>query len=173
MSRNYGDQFVDSVKEYMRANELEKVNWTLMADLAQRFQEKFTGAQKTKRKLECEEEWLRQIESDPVTEGIDVRREFGKAQFWCRERKKVCTRRFFTNWLLKAEKTVGVYDGQTSRPKPVSIKPSFTPETPVPGWPLLLRREIDDVPEEKIDQLCSGDWAELPLEIREKIIKVS
>jgi hypothetical protein len=176
MSRNYGDHFVDSVREYMKANEIKTlggVNGTLLADLAQRFHEKFTGAAKTRRKLECEEEWIQQLEADPVSAGLDVRRELGKAQFWCRENTRVCTRRFFTNWLIKAERPTGGYGGASSAPKkPTPTKPVLFPENPVPGWPLLLRTQID-VPVDQIESFCAGDWGDLPLEIRIKIIAVA
>ena len=177
MSRNYGDQFVDSLREYMAANNIKTlggINGTLLAELAQRFHVKFTGAQKTKRKLACEEEWIKQLEADPVTKGIDVRKELGKAQFWCKEKRRVCTRAFFTNWILKADKAVNfTYDGASSRPVKSTARPTFTTETPVPGWPLLLRSQVSDLPESEIDLLCAGDWNELPINVRTKIIAVA
>jgi hypothetical protein len=177
MSRNYGDQFVDSVRQYMQANEIKSlggINGTLLADLSQRFYEKFTGAQKTRRKLECEEDWIVQLEADPVSAGLDVRRELGKAKFWCRENSRVCTRRFFSNWLIKAERPVGGYDGATSRPRKVVEKPKYTVDKPVPGWPLIVRTLVCvDRTSFEIDEFCAKDWDELPAELREKIIAVA
>ncbi len=53
MSANYGEQFTFAVREYLQANGLKslgQINAKVLADIAQRFHEKFMGAQK-KRKV--------------------------------------------------------------------------------------------------------------------------
>lgn len=49
-----------------------------------------------------EEEWIVHLEAEPALRGVDVRRELGRAQFWCKENNRICTRKFFVNWLGKA-----------------------------------------------------------------------
>tara|TARA_R110000868_G_scaffold236309_2_gene490347 strand:+ start:544 stop:1086 length:543 start_codon:yes stop_codon:yes gene_type:complete len=175
---NYGEQFTFAVREYLVSNGLKslgQINATVLAELAQRFHEKHTAAQKTKRRLANEEDWLKEMESDPAMQGIDVRRELGKCQFWCKQRGFVCTRRRFTNWILKAERPVGhTYDGASSRPKPVQAKAVYSVEIPVPAWSMLLRYGTQfDLTEAEIDRLCALDWHELPVGLREKLIQVA
>ena len=159
---NYGEQFTFAVREYLVSNGLKslgQINATVLAELAQRFHEKHTAAQKTKRRLANEEDWLK----------------LGKCQFWCKQRGFVCTRRRFTNWILKAERPVGhTYDGASSRPKPVQAKAVYSVEIPVPAWSMLLRYGTQfDLTEAEIDRLCALDWHELPVGLREKLIQVA
>ena len=175
---NYGEQFTFAVREYLVANKLTslgQINAKILADLAQSFHEKFMGAKKTRRKKECEEEWLRGIETDPAMAGVDVRQELGKCQFWCKQRGLIASRARFTNWLLKADKKVGfAYDGASSRPKPVAKAPVYSVEIAVPGWAMLLRYGPQfDMSAEEMDRLCALEWAELPVTLRQKIIEAA
>lgn len=173
-AETYGHRFSLAVGEYLTQHGLKslgQINGRILADLAQDFHDKNKAVVKRQVKLASDEEWLKGIEAEPAMQGIDVRQELGKAQFWCKARNRQCTRKFFENWLLKAEKTVvRSYDGATSRPaKPQPPKPTYTHSTPVPGWPLIIRTYFD-IPEEEADRLCSLDWTDLPHEIRQKII---
>lgn len=175
---NYGEQFTFAVREYLVANKLTslgQINAKLLADLAQRFHEKFMAAKKTVRRKESEEEWLRGIEADPAMAGLDVRQELGKCQFWCKQHGLIASRARFTNWLLKADRKVGfTYDGASSRPKPIPHKPVYSVEIPVPGWAMLLRYQSDTgMSEAELDRVCALDWHELPVDLREKIIRVA
>lgn len=179
MKSTYGVRFATYVREYLKANgmaTLGRISADKLAELAQHFHDAEKPPQIAKEravKLATEEEWIQSLEKDPALTGMDIRRELGKAIFWCNNNSRKCTRKFFANWLIKAQGAQGVYDGKSSRPpKEAPPKPVYSPEIPVPGWPLLLRREVD-VPDEKVDQLCAGDWHELPLEIRNKIIQVA
>ena len=53
-----------------------------------------------------DDDWLSGLESNPAYAGIDVRREFGKAGVWHRERGREVTRRSFVNWLNRAERPI-------------------------------------------------------------------
>lgn len=59
-----------------------------------------------------DEQWMETIKSNPAYSGIDVVREHGKAIAWCDTNRRQCTRRFFINWLNRAEKPLA--------PKPVN-----------------------------------------------------
>lgn len=173
---NYGDRFVISVREYLQSNgftRLGQINASILSEIAQRFHDKNAAVVKTKRKLASEDEWLKELEADPAMRGLDVRRELGKCQFWCKNNGVVCTRKRFSNWLLKAERTVThTYDGASSRPVKVEQpKPALSIESPVAGWPLILRNEVAGIPEKDIEAWCGGDWADLPQQIRQLIVQ--
>ncbi len=173
-AETYGHRFSLAVAEYLKENSLlslGKINARILAEIAQSFHDNEKKVVKRAVKLASDEEWLKGIEADPAMQGCDVRQELGKAQFWCKSRQRQCTRKFFENWLLKAEKTVvRSYDGATSKPaKPVPPPPRYTLETPVQGWPMLLRNYIP-LPADETERLCALDWHELPVTVREKII---
>jgi hypothetical protein len=116
-AESYGSRFAKCVADYLAANGLKslgQINARILAELSQEFHDKNKAVVKRQVKLAAEEEWLSELEANPVSAGLDVRRELGKAQFWCRENRRVCTRRFFTNWLIKAERPTGGYGGQES-----------------------------------------------------------
>jgi len=179
-NESYGARFSVSVGEYLKTHGLSglgRINGRILADLAQRFHDNERKVKKQKVKLASDEEWLKSIEADPAMAGIDVRRELGRCQFWCKRRGRICTRRTFEAWLLNpnTEKAVlASYDGATSRPKPTPVKPTYDVTTIVPCWAMLLRT----VPEmnftnEEIEAYCAQEWEELPVPVREKIIKVA
>lgn len=51
-----------------------------------------------------EEEWIKDLSTDPAYKGIDVPLEHAKAVRWYKERKRTCTRRAFINWINKADR---------------------------------------------------------------------
>lgn len=177
-AETYGSRFAASVAEYLTANGLKslgQINGRILAEIAQRFHDNERKVKRQKIRLASEEEWLKGIEADPAMKGIDVRQELGRCQFWCKGARVVATRARFIKWLLKADRTVGAsYDGVTSRARPQPAKRVYGVNTIVPGWAMLLRT----VPElnftnEEIDAYCAQEWEELPVPVREKIIKVA
>lgn len=86
-------------------------------------------------------EWLDSLQADPANQGLDVREQLDKARLWCNQNRRICTRRFFLGWLLRAERVIG--PGKTA----VNALPE------IPGWRefLLLRkaegRFLQPVPE--------------------------
>lgn len=179
-NETYGHRFTEAVRAYLEANGLKtlgQINSRILAEIAQRFHDNERKVKKQKVKLASDEEWIKEIEAEPATQGIDVRKELGKCQFWCKSRNRVCTRRMFERWLLNpnCERTVtGSYDGATSRPKPVSTRPKYGVNTIVPGWAMLLRTVPElNFTDVEIDAYCAQEWEELPVPVREKIIKVA
>ena len=57
-------------------------------------------------------EWLATLKAKPVYAGINVENEFQKAQTWCETNRRKCTRRFFTNWLNRAEQSMAPSAGK-------------------------------------------------------------
>ncbi len=119
--------------------------------------------------------WLDELEKEPANRGIDVRRELGRMQFWCRNHRKIPSRARFVSWLLSplCERSIQIDgDGLSSAPgrkKPVPPKPPLDGSAPVPGWPMLLRNHVHELSAEEIERYCAGDWAGLPQPLREKI----
>lgn len=178
-AETYGHRFSLAVAEYLKVNNLSslgKINGRILAEIAQAFHDNEKKVKKQAVKLASEEEWLKETEANPIFANIDVRKELGIAQVWCKDRQRVCTRRFFTDWLVREVKQGKIsrsYDGATSKPaKPQPPKPRYTLETPVPAWPMILRNYIPLSPEET-ESLCNMDWDQLPVPVREKIIRAA
>lgn len=73
--------------------------------------------------------WLAEIRDDPAYKGIDVAREHAKATRWCRENKRMMSRKFFVNWLNKCDKPMIVEFKPASRTtKYHEIRPEITDE---------------------------------------------
>lgn len=53
-----------------------------------------------------DDQWLSELASNPAFSGIDIPLELARAQAWTAQRNRQCTRRFFTNWLLRVERPV-------------------------------------------------------------------
>jgi hypothetical protein len=180
-AETYGSRFAKAVREYLEANGLNslgKINERMLAMIAQEFYDNEKKVKKQRVKLASDEEWLKVIEANPIMQGIDVRRELGIAQFWCKPRNRQCTRRFFEEtWLvnrLKEQTISRSYDGATSRPKPQPVKRTYGVNTIVPGWAMLLRTVPElNFTDDEIEAYCAQEWEELPVPVREKIIKVA
>lgn len=69
-----------------------------------------------------DEDWLNELSRNPAYEGIDVKREHGKMVVWCRDRKKIATRRRFINWLNKCERPLSLVNFK--RQQPASLDPA-------------------------------------------------
>lgn len=62
-------------------------------------------------------EWLENLTTTPTYLGIDVRREFGKAQEWIDARpRRTFTRRFFVGWLNRIEAPIKI-NGESAESK--------------------------------------------------------
>lgn len=175
-SKTYGERFAQAIREYLTANSLKSlggINAKILAELAQDFHDKNTAVVKRQIRMADEGEWVKELEADPLFRGIDVKQELGKMQWWCKQNDAMPTRRRFTKWLMRAlndGKLTRSYDGSTSKPpKPIPPPPRYSLDKPVPGWPLILRNQLD-YPEAETDALCASDWHDLPVPVREKII---
>ena len=93
-----------------------------------------------------DEEWIAELEANPVYTGIDIKRELGKAQAWAGVNGVGVTRRRFINWLNRAIESRPILvngQGKTSfAPKPVQ-------EQEPHGWREWVR-----------DNCTNPDWAD-------------
>jgi len=64
-----------------------------------------------------DEQWLDSLSSNGTYKGIDVHREHGKAATWCETNNRKLSRKFFTNWLNRAERPMNA-NHKTNTPKP-------------------------------------------------------
>lgn len=58
-----------------------------------------------------DEDWLKQLGTNPAYSVIDVRREYSKMQTWCGVNRKMPTRRRFVAWLNRIEKPMDAAKG--------------------------------------------------------------
>ena len=95
-----------------------------------------------------DEEWIGELEANPVYTGIDIKRELGKAQAWAGVNGVGVTRRRFINWLNRAVESRPILvngQGRTSfGPKPVQ-------EQEPHGWREWVR-----------ENCVNADWADSP-----------
>lgn len=99
-------------------------------------------ATKAKRKPKVsdmsDEDWLLSLEAEPALKGINIRQELGRAQLWCKQNKRVATRRFLMNWFMKAEKIVDLKSAGASHASGLKLPPPKGPE----GWIDWLKVEL-------------------------------
>lgn len=57
-----------------------------------------------KKPIQTNEEWLADLKSNPLFKTMDIDREREKAALWCQNNSRQMTRKFFLNWLNKADK---------------------------------------------------------------------
>lgn len=124
----FGEKCAEAVRDYLQRNGIKQSQLTgaLLAELIDRVKKQEDEAGKRKKQLATEENWLREIEADPALAGVNVRKELAKAQFWCRHNNRACTRRFFVNWVNKAERIVSPGGNSSVLPLDVNQEP--------PGW---------------------------------------
>ena len=146
-----GQKAVAAIKAWRAEHPQDKLDWDHVAKLIDAALVNPRTMQKPTR------EWLEEMRRDPANEGLDVDRELSKAQLWCNEHRKMCTRRFFVNWLNKAERVIG--PGQTaikSLPEVLGWREYFEERSAELGsppvaasWEALTRTQREMVPDEK------------------------
>lgn len=121
-------------------------------------------APRQKAKSSTDSDWITELEQDPALTGIDVKKQLGMAQFWCRQRNRKCTRLFFVNWLGKAERIITVNaDGKSSK---VSVVASIY-EIP-PQWePAAIRLYGAGV----ASRMVANGWLEISPDMRANILR--
>jgi hypothetical protein len=62
--------------------------------------------------------YLEELKRNLFYAGVDIDGELAKAQKWCKRKNRRCTRRFFENWLAKADRLV-----ETPQPKQSTEQP--------------------------------------------------
>ena len=84
----------------------------------QRVQDKDKEKDKDK-EPESDAEWLSMLAINTAYFGIDVKREYAHAQMWCQTNRRKCSRKFFINWLNRAERPMSA---DMAKPKPTQAE---------------------------------------------------
>ncbi len=115
-----------------------------------------------KKAQETDQEWLANLEADPALKGINVKQEIGRAQFWCRQNKRVPTRRFLVNWLGKAERVIELKSAGAQYATGLKLPPPKGPD----GWEEWLASNMppDDHPaySQLTASLINKSWSMMP-----------
>ena len=114
------------------------------------------------KKMATDDEWLDSLEQEPALQGVAIRTELAKAQFWCKNNSRQCTRKFFENWLLKAPKTVMDTGGAAQR---VAMDIYTEPKV---DWRAVLVRLYPGLDPELVN--CKP-WHDLNPDTRKDILK--
>ena len=115
-------------------------------------------------KTSTDNDWITQLEQDPALSGIDVKKQLGMAQFWCRNNNRLCTRKFFVNGLQKAERTITVNaDGMSSK---VTLKADIYTEPQ--HWELIAARIYS---EDIAKRMKENGWTNISPDMRNNILR--
>lgn len=87
-------------------------------------------------------EWVASLEAEPHLSGVNIKREINACQFWCKNNKKLPTRRRILNWLAKAERVVDLKASGAQYATGLKVPPAPGPE----GW---LAWVADNIPPEE------------------------
>lgn len=60
-------------------------------------------SERSRRKTQCDGDWLKELQENPAYQGIDVNRLYGKMVAWCKEKNKQPTRLRLLNWLNRED----------------------------------------------------------------------
>lgn len=111
------------------------------------------------------EQWIAALKASPAYEGIDVDREIEKCRAWALTNGipvHLVSRKRFVNWLNRADRPLG--GKRTTRADQYA-----EPE----GWRDALRAMAKRAKwdEERVDELCRGEWDDLGASMRADILK--
>lgn len=167
-----GEHIAQAVRDYLTTNGLKQSQLTgkTLAELADRTLAHLEKLEKKKKRLATEDEWLREMKDDPAMVGVDVCKALAEAQFWAKNNSRVCTRQFFTRWLL-SPRNRPVLNGGGHAPKPPKAPNT---EASFPGW-LKILNELYPMSvyspgglfEVKVE--CDFEWARLDAGVRKAI----
>ncbi len=89
-----------------------------------------------------EAEFVAWLEAEPALAGVDVKKEIGKCEFWCKANGKgLPSRRRIVNWVNGAERPmVGNYAGASSASRAAADKRKDPPH----GWSEFMKEKILD-----------------------------
>ena len=113
--------------------------------------------------LASDKEFLLWLEQQEIYRGLDVLKELGKCQVWCKANNRIATRRTLVNWLNRAsERTIAVNGAGLSS----KVEPSKDERIPeVKGWVEFLSETAYRNPN---SPFFASSWSFLPREIQEK-----
>jgi len=72
--------------------------------------------------------FIETLKANPAYSQIDIERELGKAGAWCEANHRVCTKRFFVNWINRAERPLQEANGNGGIVKQTGARRETTSE---------------------------------------------
>ena len=167
---SFGQFLCETVKLYLTQHKLSSlgaINGRILLELADRAYADYQAKCKKSRSLQLEADWLDELSKDPANKGLDVLQQLNIARLWCKERGRSCTRRFFVNWIIKADRSISAHSSHAGASKPLD------PYAPPPEhWRAVACR----IYPEAMDWMTPHDftklaWTVIDLEMRRKILK--
>jgi hypothetical protein len=166
-----GQEIAEAVRVWLFTNGLKQSQLTgaVLAEIADRTLAALEKADAKRKRLATEDEWLDAMQKDPAMVGVDVRMALSDAQFYCRNNSRICTRKFFSNWLLNP-KNRRILNGGGAKPKV-----NGNGHAPA-GWLAMLNALYPDTVYAKgaaleIERETDYEWGQLNEAMREKIRK--
>ncbi len=165
----FGAFLSDYVKLYLEQNSLKSlgaINARILHELADRAYADYQAKLKVAKKQETAADWIDEMAKDPANEGINVREQLAKAQFWCKNNSRQCTRRFFVQWLLKADRSLAP---SAANKGPISADPYQEPSF---DWRMTARVLMPNA-RDWSNPIDFGlvKWSDLPIWMRQDILK--
>ncbi len=139
---------------------LTKEEWIKVADLV------YDKAPPKRKKsvTTTDEEGLTALESEPSLQGVAIRVELAKAQFWCKNNARKCTRRMFVKWLGNAERVVTNAGGTSVVKQDIYVEPQ--------GWKTSTRAPARlNVSDESWELIVERGWFNLAADMRRDILR--
>lgn len=111
-----------------------------MADVKKVIEEEEAKLRSKRQSEMTDEEWIQSLETEEALRGVEVRREIAKCQFWCKQNRRIATRRTIVNWLNKAERVVNLKAQGAQYATGLKQPPAPGPE----GWREWLEENMPD-----------------------------
>ena len=89
-------------------NSVERGVVNLVEIKKERDKETIKESRAAKKSVMTEAQFVESLKANPAYKGIDIAREHNKAGAWCLANRRELTRRFFVNWLNRAERPMAV-----------------------------------------------------------------
>ncbi len=167
MALSFGEKCFSMLAKARQDNggTIGRQQWIAIVDTLFSAEKPAPSAPRKKTTLMTDEEWMQSLMHEPCLAGVDIQGQLALAQFWCKNNNRKCTRRFFTNWLNKAERTITLPGGKQTV---VSRDPYKEPD----GWRTsdFARRALK-LSHESWEILTSKDWLDLDTNYRSSILR--
>lgn len=164
-----GECCADNVRDYLTTNGLKQSQLTgaTLAEIVDRTLAHLERLDKKKKRLATEDDWIKELESEPHLAGVEIRKQLAAAQFWCKNNARQCTRKFFVNWLNRAERSAVISPGGG---QPVINRHDLYTEPK--GWRQSeSARKALNVSPEVWANICAEAWLDLSTDLRASILK--
>jgi hypothetical protein len=172
---NRGEMIAEAIRSYLKENGLKQSQLTgaMVADIANRVLDHIEQQHAKGARLATEEDWVASLSKEPHLAGVDVRRELAAAQFWCRNNRRLCSRKFFVNWLNRAAQTCAPLASPGGVGGAAATGRKFDLYTEPVGWRQSRAAQeaaYSGVDDETWARICERGWFELGTTERSAIL---